>query len=252
MVLDIQSTEKKKMQAVDGPLGTVETVYFDDEKWVIRYLVAKRGFWIFSHRLLVSPISVTHHISEEGEIAVNVTKEEAEKAPKTESRQPISRRKEEQFFRYHRMPVYWGGAGLWGGSMTPMEAGTVSYRPSVETEPDASGVEDEYHLRSTSEVEGYEVRTSDEKIGTVASFLVEDSTWAVRYIRIAADPKIGGGALYVSPHWVDEISWLEATMTLDLPTSRLTELPTIGVKGALTREDEETLHSFFQQPRYWK
>lgn len=252
MVLDIQNIEQKRIQAVDAALGKVETIYFDDEQWVVRYLVAKRGFWIFSRRLLVSPVSVTHQLSQDGEIMVNATKEDAEKAPTAESRQPISRRKEEQFFRYHRMPVYWGGAGLWGGSMTPMEAGTVTYQPTAESEPDASGVEEEYHLRSTREVEGYKVRTNDEQIGTVASFLVEDSTWAIRYLRIDAKPEIGGGALYVSPHWVSDISWLEATLTLDLPTSRLIEVPTIGVKGTLSREDEEALHTFFGQPRYWR
>lgn len=252
MLQDTEILEGRAVEAADGSFGKVETVYFDEEKWVIRYIVAKRGFWIFSQRVLVSPISVTGTPTDDGRLGVSLTRDEIKNAPSADLHRPISRRKEEQFYRYHRMPVYWGGAGLWGTAMTPMEAGTVTYSPGSNVDPEDTADEEEYHLRSTHEVEGYTVSATDGPVGRVSSFLFEDSTWAIRYLRIDAESEIGGGNLYISPYWVSNISWIEAQIHLGIPKSRLTEVPTVGTRGALSREEEERLHAYFEQPRYWK
>ena len=192
-------------------------------------------------------------MSDGEEFRVGLTKEQVKNAPTADLARPISRRKEEQFHRYYQIPVYWGGAGLWGSAMTPMEAGTVTYEPSPEAEPEPiSAADEEYHLRSTRELEGYRVHAGEDIVGTVGGFIIEDTTWAVRYLRVDAKEEIGGGNLFISPHWVDEISWIERTLKLDMDRARLSEVPTVGVEGSLSREEEEQLHTFFGKPRYWK
>jgi hypothetical protein len=251
MLVNTSRIENSKIHATDGAVGKVTTFLFDEEQWVLRYIVAKYGFLFFGGRILLSPISVTGTVGDGEEIRVGLTKGQIKNAPSADLARPISRRKEEQFHRYYQIPVYWGGAGLWGSAMTPMEAGTVTYEPNAEQEP-IGAAEEEYHLRSTNEVEGYRVHATDKEVGTVASFLIEDSTWAVRYLRIDATEEIGNGNLYVSPHWVDEISWIERKISLEMDSTRLSEAPTVGVEGTLTRDEEEQLHEFFGQARYWK
>ncbi|MFW6312890.1 MAG: hypothetical protein ACOC2N_03310 [Spirochaetota bacterium] len=252
MLISTSKIEGSRVHAQDGTIGKVATFLFDEEQWVLRYIVAKHGFLFSGGRVLLSPVSVTGTVGENDRaIRVGLTKEQIKNAPPANLARPISRRKEEQFHRYYQIPVYWGGAGLWGTAMTPMEAGTVSYEPAPAEEPVAADT-DEFHLRSTEEVAGYRVEAQGESVGTVSGFLIEDTTWAVRYLSVDMQDEYGGGKLFISPHWVDEISWIERKLKLDLPTKRLREMPTIGVQDTLEREDEEKLHEFFGQPRYWK
>lgn len=251
MLLRTAQIENSRIRATDGTIGKVDTFLFDEDQWVLRYIVAKHGVLFFGRHVLLSPISVTGVVNDGQSVTVGLTKEQIKNAPSANLARPISRRKEEQFHRYYQIPVYWGGAGLWGSAMTPLEAGTVSYEPSADEEPIAAD-EDEYHLRSTREVEGYRVHTTDEHVGIVAGFVIEDTTWAVRYLRIDTKNEIGDGSLFISPHWVSEISWIERRLSLGIDTGRLAEVPTVGVEGTLSRDEEERLHEFFGQPRYWK
>jgi hypothetical protein len=41
-------------------LGTVEDLYFDDDRWTIRYLVLRTGNWLISRAVLVSPMAIAH------------------------------------------------------------------------------------------------------------------------------------------------------------------------------------------------
>lgn len=262
MLITTSKIERSKVIARDGALGSVDTFLFDDEQWVVRYLVVRHGPPLLRKYVLISVASVKSPAgADDSGIAVDLTRKEVKHAPSADVARPVSRRKEEQFHRYYRIPVYWGGSGLWGASMTPREAGTVTYEPESQTEP-IGAREDEYHLRSTREVEGYRVETADAHsgdeesddsiVGAVGGFLIEDTTWAVRYLRIDAHESLGGGFLYVSPHWVGEFSWIEHKMTLDMQASRLREIPTFGVKETLGRGEEEQLHAFFEKPGYWK
>ena len=40
------------------------------------------------------------------------------------------------------------------------------------------------HLRSTNAVSGYHVQASDGEIGNVEDFIVDEETWAIRYLII--------------------------------------------------------------------
>src|SRR6478752_6001310 len=44
--------------ASDGEIGEVKDVYFDDERWAIRYMVVEAGGWLNGRKVLISPISV--------------------------------------------------------------------------------------------------------------------------------------------------------------------------------------------------
>ena len=44
--------------ARDGAIGKVDDLYFDDERWTVRYLVVDTSGWLAGRRVLVSPRSV--------------------------------------------------------------------------------------------------------------------------------------------------------------------------------------------------
>jgi hypothetical protein len=38
--------------AIDGDIGSIEDLYFDDQNWAIRYFVADTGSWLFGRKVL--------------------------------------------------------------------------------------------------------------------------------------------------------------------------------------------------------
>ncbi len=45
MLLSMDDFENYRVQAIDGPIGHVRDLYFDDDAWVVRYLVVETGSW---------------------------------------------------------------------------------------------------------------------------------------------------------------------------------------------------------------
>ncbi len=255
MLLRTSRLEQSHLRARDGRIGKITTFLFDEEQWVLRYIVAKHGFAFFGRRVLISPMSVTGALRDGEAITVGLTRKQVKNAPAADLAQPISRKKEAQFLRYYRVPVYWGGAGLWGGALTPVEAGSLASAPGLEAEypPEADAeTRDESHLRSTREVAGYRVCAPENEVGQITDFVIEDTTWAVRYLRVETDEGVGGGTLFISPHWVREISWIERRVSIDTPLEQLRDVPRVGEGGAPTRDEEERLHEFFGKVRYWR
>ena len=41
------------LQSLDGDIGKVKDLYFDDRDWTIRYLVADTGEWLGSRQVLI-------------------------------------------------------------------------------------------------------------------------------------------------------------------------------------------------------
>ncbi len=43
------------IEATDGRMGKVGEFYFDDQVWVIVYLVVRTGNWLYGRKVLISP-----------------------------------------------------------------------------------------------------------------------------------------------------------------------------------------------------
>ena len=55
MLRSIKHLYGDKLGASDGEIGHVKDVYFDDQNWVVRYLVADTGSWLSGRQVLISP-----------------------------------------------------------------------------------------------------------------------------------------------------------------------------------------------------
>ena len=65
------------------------------------------------------------------------------------------------------------------------------------------------HLRSTNEVRGYDIQGTDEAIGHVEDFIVDDETWAIRYLVVNTNNWLFGRKVLVAPHWAYRVDWEE-------------------------------------------
>ena len=60
MLRSMSDLQGYAIAATDGDIGHVTDFYFDDEAWVIRFLVVDTGSWLSSRKVLISPIAIGH------------------------------------------------------------------------------------------------------------------------------------------------------------------------------------------------
>ena len=133
MLRSIDELENLSVRATDSLIGDIRDLYFDDETWVVRYLIVGTGTWLSSRKVLISPIAVGHPDWSGKTLPVSITTEQVKHSPDIDTDKPVSRQHEMQHLGYFGYPYYWGGSGLWGADPYPaaMRPGVVGYNPST-------------------------------------------------------------------------------------------------------------------------
>jgi PRC-barrel domain len=239
------------IRATDGDLGTVDQFYFDDETWAIRYLTVETGGWLGGRAVLISPISIVQTDWQAKRLDVALTKKQVENSPDIDTHKPVSRQHEAAYLGYYGYPYYWGGAYLWGAAVLPMGL-IVPTTPSKEATPDTIRTEStDSHLRSSEGVTGYDIEAIDGEIGHVDGFLVDDETWAIRYIEVATRNWWPGKTVLVSPAWIERVSWEESRVYIGLSREAIKGAPEYVESVAIARDYEHRLYLHYGRPPYW-
>ncbi|NNJ13329.1 PRC-barrel domain containing protein [Chloroflexales bacterium ZM16-3] len=242
--------------ATDDTIGSVDDFFFDDERWTLRYMVVNTGNWLLQKPVLISPRSIRDVDWDNRQVAVALTRQQVQDAPGTTTDQPVSRQMEIAHARYYRYDPYWYGSGLWGGVGFPYSSGgVVGYEPlplaAMEPEPERSPSVGDSHLRSTHEVVGYHIRAADGEIGHIADIIMDDATWAVRYLVIDTRNWWPGKKVLVAPSWIIAVNWNDRTVDVDLSREAIKGVPEYD-PSVLNREYEERLYTHYDRPRYWE
>ncbi len=234
-----------KLHGLDGEIGQVREFYFDDQHWTIRYLVAETGSWLAIRQVLISPYALVSIIPEEGSIAINLTKHQIEQSPDLDTNKPVSRQFENAYYGYYGWPLYWDGPYSWGPYPYPERAG----EKQLEITPAEQGWD--AHLRSTVAVTGHHIQALDGELGHVTDFILDDETWAIRYLIIDTHNWLPGKKVLVSPLWIENVSWLERKVFINLSRATIKRAPEYTETTLLTREYEAGLHHHYNRAAYW-
>jgi hypothetical protein len=204
------------IHATDGDLGTVDECLFDDEQWTMRYLAVNTGGWLTGRLVLVSPIAFRAVDWERQTFDVALTRQQVEQSPSLATDQPVSRQQEEEYARYYGYPYYWDGLGLWGAGMYPrMATMSVINSTSGETATACQPMGDS-HLHSAREVTGYAIQARDGALGHVEDFIVDDESWALRYMVVDTRNWWPGKHVLVLPQWIESVRWPQSSIVVDL------------------------------------
>jgi len=244
------------IDAIDGAIGTVDDLLFDDAQWTIRYLVVNTGGWLTGRLVLISPIAFREVHWEAKRFDIALTRQQIEESPSIAEDQPVSRQMEEEYFRYYGYPFYWSGLGLWAAGMYPSPLPPTTsvrpgYRDTAGQQQSTSNRAGDPHLRSTRQVTGYAIHARDGEIGHVDDFIVDDATWAIRYVVVATRNWWPGKKVLVSPRWLTSIHWGEARVAVDLSREAIKEAPEYEPSTLLNRAFETELHNRLQRTPYW-
>jgi hypothetical protein len=236
------------VDATDGEIGKVHDFLFDDERWTVRYLVVQAGGFFDDRRVLISPVSFRDVLWFDRRFRLDLTRDKVKHSPGVDTDQPVSRRRERDYYGYYGYPCYWGTTGVWGAGYYPGSLRTAS---PVEAVPEAvlrdSG---NAHLRSAAAVEGYGIQGSDDGIGFVKDLIVDDETWQVRYLVVDTSHWWWGQKVLVAPNWATRISWADRKISVNLSREAIKSSPPWD-GSTVHREYEVRLHDYHQQAGYW-
>ncbi len=231
------------IRATDGEIGTVDQFYFDDETWAIRYLTVETGGWLGGREVLISPVSITATAWQGKCLDVALTKRQVENSPDLDTHRPVSRQDEAAYLGYYGYPYYWGfpQASL----VVPGPGGPELLTDKIQSESTDT------HLRSTEEVTGYRIEAADGEIGHVDGFILDDESWAIRYMEVATRNWWPGKKVLVSPSWIRRVSWTDSTVYVGLSRKAIQTGPEYDKSALITREYEDHLYAHYGVAPYW-
>ncbi len=257
MLRSVEMLDGMAIGATDGTIGKVKDFYFDDEAWVIRYMVVDTSKWLGGKDVLISPYAMGKPEWEGSTIPVTVSMDQVKKSPSIDTALPVSRQYETTYFGYYDYPFYWGGMGLWGESNYPGAwrggAGNYPYQNYQGNlhSPTGTGSKEDRHLRSCKAVKGYHIHAKDGEIGHVQGFLLDDESWSIRYLIVNTSNWWMGHQVLVSPEWIKDIDWAESVVTVDLEREAVKNAPAYNPLVPFPRESEMDIYGHYGRNGYW-
>jgi hypothetical protein len=260
----MQELEGFAIHATDGAIGHVSDFYFDDKTWVVRYLVVETGSWLLSRKVLISPVALGHPDWTGRVLPVSITKEQVKHSPDIDTDKPVSRQHEMQYLGYYGYPYYWAGDGLWGQGAYPgmmlLGLGTggadAEYRhtraedsrAATESELDQNG---DPHLRSYKALMGYHIEATDGGMGQLQGLLLDEQSWAIRYLIVDTSSWWLGHRVLIAPQWIQDITWPDAIVAINMTQQAVKDAPPYDPKVPLDRDAEACLYRHHGRAGYW-
>jgi uncharacterized protein YrrD len=250
MLSKVKTMVGYKLDSLDGEIGKVKEFYFDDRHWTIRYLVASTGNWFTGRQALISPYALVSVNKGEQNITIDLTKKQIKDSPFLDDDKPVSRQFEQAYYGYYGYPTYWGGPYSWGAYPYFIHNRERRDREQWQ-EPAQPEKAWDHHLRSTHAVSGYHIHATDGEIGHVEDFVIDDETWAIRYLIVNTSNWWAGKKVLVSPQWIERVSWDDKAVFINLSRETIKQSPEYTEESLLTRDYEIGLHGHYNRKGYW-
>ncbi len=246
MLIAFSRIKNTVLEGTDDKVGTIADLLIDGDSWDVRYIVADSGIWLPGREFLISPTVLSDCDWHDHAARVEMTRDKVRTSPGVDAASPVSRRMERALALHYGWPTYW-----YGGAVGP--AATIPPGPEVATDDRRPiGDEDELpNLRSVSELSGYYLQAADGDLGHIEDLIVDDEAWVIRYIAVDTKNWLPGRKVLVAPDWFTDVSWADATASVDLPQDKIKQAPSYIPTQPINRDSEERLYDFYGRERYW-
>jgi uncharacterized protein YrrD len=204
------------MGAIDGEIGKVKEFYFDDSTWDIRYLVLQTGSWLFEREVLISPEALSKNSWKDGIFPTKLTKEQIRTSPDIDTDKPVSRQSEIELFGHYPWQPYWG-SGFYAGGLWDSSNVSSVIDEKIMNEADKNGIiaDEDRHLRSTREINGYNIHATDGEMGYIKDFIMDDHSWKILSLVVDTHRWFGGKKVLIEINDIKEIKWDKSLVFVD-------------------------------------
>ncbi|MBV1915979.1 MAG: PRC-barrel domain-containing protein [Pseudomonadales bacterium] len=231
------------LHARDGEIGKLKQIYFDDKCWVVRYFVVHTGSWLLGNDVLIIPSVVTAVDKENKRLEVDLTQEQIRNCPPINTALPVSLHYEQEYYRYYGWEPYWTDDLMF--TPTPAMLTPAIPPPPLDEKPELPKEPAHPHLRSSDEVEAYQLHARDGEIGHVEDFILEDPGWAIRYLEIDTRNWLPGKHVLISPTWIQLVDWAENEVKVNLTCEAIRTAPAYDPSKVISREYQVALYKHY-------
>ena len=205
---DLSELAGYRVHALDGNLGRVADIYFDDVEWRVRYLAVAGRRKAQPRKFLLTPEVISHIDRESGLLSVNLKTAEVHDSPAVLGGL-LTRQEEINLRAYYAWPDYWAALGL------------------AQAVGPASAV-DNPRLHSLAEVQGYRVLTagSTEDIGPLTELILNDRAWKIYGIEVDVSSWLPAGRVWVRSADIEQVCRAAQKIDLSVRREAIAERPT--------------------------
>jgi len=245
MLRSVDSLIGYRLLAIDGDLGKIRDLYFDDRAWGVRYFMVDTGGWLTGRRVLISPVDADAPDRITATLPVRLSKKQVEGSPAATEDRPVSRQFEAELSSYYGWPPYWSPSPAGVPAQTGVPAMDQAIKKAKEDE------DNDPHLRSAREVVGYHIQAVDDEAGHVEDMVVDIGSWSVRYVVVDTRNWLPGRKVLVAPNWIDSVSWKDRKVRVDLTREEIKGSPEFNPEEPVNRQYETRLYDYYGRPAYW-
>ncbi len=80
-------------------------------------------------------------------------------------------------------------------------------------------------LRSSHAVTNYRIRATDGDIGHVDDFLLDDDSWAIRYLVVRTGRRWAGRKVLLAPAWIERVDWHHSEVHVTVTRAQVEKSP---------------------------
>ena len=234
------------ISAKDGEVGAVSDFIFDDKNWTVRYLVVDTNSWLPGGKVLISPIIVGQPDWDKKRLPVLLSREQVKNSPDIRMEEDLSAQDEVKYYDHYGWPYYWAGSEMWGPVTVPHDLLTKEIDRTLALTQQAN----ESHLRSMKDVTGYTIKTTDDEVGSVNDFIIDDEPWVIRYVIADTGNWWPGKKVLIAPPWISRVDWKNSYLYVNLSRQAIKDAPEFDA-DKLDRDYEDRLHQHYRQENYW-
>lgn len=189
----------RAIQALDGDMGNILDILFDDASWAVRYLVLDPKSRLNGRKRVLSPEAFDPGaLSRTNPARSNLSRAQIESAPPIEAGQPLSRQYEAAYYRHYGWPPYW---------TTP---------PIAETLPASAVGPAGTRLRSVDAATDFRILASDGVVGRVKSFTIDIDKWTVAELVVEVGHWYAGKEIRIQTKFIERFNDEDATVSVAL------------------------------------
>ena len=263
MLRNVKDLEGYAVGATDGTIGHVEDFFFDDRAWIIRYLVVDAGGWLASRKVLISPIAIGRPDWTERRLPVSLTKEQVKNSPDIDTEQARLTTARSAVLQVLRLSVLLGRCRLLGRRHVsePDDAWLRRLRVAAGhplgrrdrlceggSRPKPRGRSPPAQLPGSHEIPRH---ASDGEIGHVEGILVDDASWAIRYLIVNTSNWWLGHRVLIAPQWIDAVGWFDSKVSVKMTRQAIKDAPAYDPAVPLDRGQEAGLYEHYGHVGYW-
>lgn len=225
MLAFVSELRECRIEALDGEMGKVQDLFFDDRHWAVRYVLIDTGKILPGKKVMLSPASFDNLDIEEKRLHVHYDKEKIRKSPDVSETVSMTNEHETQLADYYGWSKYWLDNMMWGIGGSPIaEKIEEMHPPNLNREVDLP-TSAEYSLRSAREAKGVRVHANDGRLGEVMDAIFDTRNWAVQslVVKITHQPELG--LMLLSPNELSGAEWTEGDLYFDGTVDQFKERP---------------------------